>query len=315
MDSLGILDQQIMHDFSSAIFENNGARLIDMIERVNNSGIDLKKYYSDLIVHFRNLNVIKICGKENSGANITDSEKEKIFQITLKLSSGYINTILRTLLKEESLVKYSSHTRTAIEMVLLKLLQINPGEQIDKIISSLDILAKQINLKFPDVEYKSNQRLNSMVDDSVKEKIISPAVKKQVQEPLPVPEKIQNQENLSNKKKTWQGFLKKIEQKFPFMFTLLSKGYVNEKDSTKIIVELKECSSFDKKRIENKKPELQKICNEFLGKHLTINILSENSVLPQNNKKKNDIKAKQAAFNHPFVVEAQKLFNGEIINY
>ena len=30
--------------------------------------------------------------------------------------------------------------------------------------------------------------------------------------------------------------------------------------------------------------------------------------------KKNEIKARQAALNHPLVVEAQRLFNGEIIN-
>ena len=77
LDSLGILDRQILHDLSEAIFEHNGARIIEIIEKVNNSGIDLKKYYSDLIVHFRNLNVIKICGKDSPTANITDSEKEK----------------------------------------------------------------------------------------------------------------------------------------------------------------------------------------------------------------------------------------------
>ncbi|RLC14518.1 MAG: DNA polymerase III subunit gamma/tau, partial [Deltaproteobacteria bacterium] len=144
LDSLGIQSRQLMHDLSAAILENNGTRLIELIEKINDSGIDLKKFYGDIIFHFRNLNVIKLCGRQSPAVNITASEKEKIFQTVSALSSGFINTILQILLDEESIVKYSSHTRTAIEMVLLKLLQINPGAQIDTIISKLDILATQI---------------------------------------------------------------------------------------------------------------------------------------------------------------------------
>ncbi|MBU8912042.1 MAG: DNA polymerase III subunit gamma/tau, partial [Desulfobacterales bacterium] len=145
LDGLGIQDLQIMHDISAAIFENNGAGLIEIIEEADNSGMDLKKFYSDILAHFRNMNVVKVCGKDSPAVNITDSEKEKIFQTVSALSSGFINTVLQILLDEEPVVKYSSHTKTAIEMVLLKLLQINPGAQIDKIINQLDILAKQIN--------------------------------------------------------------------------------------------------------------------------------------------------------------------------
>ncbi|MCD4674423.1 MAG: hypothetical protein K8S18_00285 [Desulfobacula sp.] len=98
------------------------------------------------------------------------------------------------------------------------------------------------------------------------------------------------------------------------MFALLSKGKVTQTKPGKIIVELKNGSSFDKKRLESKKHELQTICKEFLGKDLTIKILSENNNSTQNNKKKDDMKAKRAALNHPLVVEAQKIFDGRIIN-
>ncbi len=54
LDGLGVLDRQILHDISAAIFKQDGAGLIELIERVNDAGIDLKKYYSDLVVHFRN---------------------------------------------------------------------------------------------------------------------------------------------------------------------------------------------------------------------------------------------------------------------
>ena len=325
LDSLGILDRQIMHDISAAIIENNGARLIDIIEEVNNSGIDLKRFYSDILSHFRNMNVIKICGKDSPAVNITDSEKEKIFQIVSVLSSGFINTILQILLDEESIVKYSSHTKTAIEMVLLKLLQVNPGEQIDKIISQLDILAKQINLNPIDPNRAASELSPSQHKFEPAQKPVAkgyPAKDTDIQavrEPVPTPGYDANldpspEPDKSRTKRTWQEFLNKIEQTLPFMFALLSKGKVTQTKTSEIIVELKNGSSFDKTRLERKKHELQKICKEFLGKSLIIKILSENNNLTRNNKKKNEMKAKQASFNHPLVVEAQKIFNGEIIN-
>jgi len=325
LDSLGIQSRQLMHDLSAAILENNGTRLIELIEKINDSGIDLKKFYGDIIFHFRNLNVIKLCGRQSPAVNITASEKEKIFQTVSALSSGFINTILQILLDEESIVKYSSHTRTAIEMVLLKLLQINPGAQIDTIISKLDILATQIG----STPTSSNPRSSNQTDSKrlISQPEFEPAQvpasndltteghdTHAVRETLSSPGYLADQDPLKTKK-TWEDFLKKIENTLPFMFALLSKGSAKEKGDGEIIVELKNCSSFDKKRLESKSHELKSICKEFLKKLLTINILSPDNQLTQSNNKTKQTKAKQAAFTHPLVVEAQKIFNGEILNY
>lgn len=325
LNNLGIQDHQIIHDISAVILENNGVRLIEIIEKANNSGIDLKKFYSDILSHFRNMNIIKICGKDSPAVNITDAEKEKIFQTVSPLSSGFIHTILQVLLDEESIVNYSSHTRTAIEMALLKLLQINPGAQIDKIIHQLDMLAKQINLT-------STSSHQTIPKPSPSQHNVEPAQKPAAKDYPTKNADIQavsesiapsgytadatpsSKPDRTPETRTWQDFLNKIEQTLPVMFTLLSKGKVTQTKTSEIIVELKNGSSFNKTRLENKKHELQRICKEFLGKSLIIKIISENNNLTRNNKKKNEMKAKQASFNHPMVIEAQKIFNGEIIN-
>ncbi|RLC13247.1 MAG: DNA polymerase III subunit gamma/tau [Deltaproteobacteria bacterium] len=309
---LGIQDQQVMHDISAAIFNQNGAQLIDIIEKINNSGIDLKKFYSDIIYHFRNYNVIKICGKDTPAANITDLEKTRIIQASDKLSSGFINTILQILLDGESIVNYSSHTKIAIEMVLLKLLHINPGAQIDKIIDKLDTLVKHIDSNFSQTssQFEPVQKLDK--DDN------SGNNYQAVREPVPT-HQFQNAsdhaaiEKNDQEEKTWPAFLKKIEQKFPVMFALLSKGIIKESSDNEITVEVKTSSSFENKRIENKKHELQTMCKKFLGKYLTIKIVSQKTKLTQSSNKEK--KNRAAAFNHPMVVEAKQMFNGEIINY
>lgn len=320
LDSIGLLDTQIMHDLSGAVFEKNGARIIEIIEMINNSGMDLNKFYSDLILHFRHLNVIKICGEKSQSVNLSENEKQKFSNMISSLSRQYINNILQHLLDDESIVRYTSHTKTAIEMVLLKLLDIDPGEHIDQIISRLDTLAKQIGpghditTSSPAEAYntlsnkhQSTSNNSSKAQQDVHEK--KTAAKPETGSDTSSPS------SGSGTPKTWQSFLSHIESNFPFMYALLSKGRVNDKEPDQIIVELDNCSAFDKNRIESKKGGLQKECKKFLGKNLIINICSVNPIMEQNNKKKNEKLAKQAAFNHPFVIEAKKMFNGEIINY
>ena len=312
LTGLGIQGQQVMHDISGAIFNQNGAQLIDIIEKINNSGIDLKKFYSDIIYHFRNYNVIKVCGKDTPAANITDLEKTRIIQASDKLSSGFINTILQILLDGESIVNYSSHTKIAIEMVLLKLLHINPGAQIDKIIDKLDTLAKHIDSNFSQTSSQFEPVQKPSEDESLDNNYQA------VKEPVPTHQFQSASDHAAIEKndqeeKTWPAFLKKIEQKFPVMYALLSKGIIKESSDNKITVEVKASSSFENKRIENKKYELETMCKKFLGKYLTIKIVSQKTKSTQSSNKER--KNRAAAFNHPMVVEAKQMFNGEIINY
>ncbi|MFH2090926.1 MAG: DNA polymerase III subunit gamma/tau [Pseudomonadota bacterium] len=322
LDSLGIIDTQIMHDMAMAVFDNNGKKIIQLIEQINNSGMDLKKYYSDLIVYFRNLNVIKLCGKQSLTVNLSDSEKDRLSQMVSNLSAPHINAVLQALLNDESLVKYSSNTRIAIEMILLKLIQIHPGKQIDQIIEKLDLLAKQILSADNATAQTFKHSPEGLTDNAPAASAINSTPEPnltQIQETIRKPEILTSagpsvEQTTTLDDKNWQGFLAKIESTLPFMFALLSKGRVIETPPDQILVELENCSSFDEKRLQAKNKELETICNSFLNKHLTIRIVSQNDGKIQNQQIKDEIKARQAAVNHPLVVEAQKLFNGEIIN-
>jgi DNA polymerase-3 subunit gamma/tau len=334
VDNLGVMDRRVMHDISSAVFLKNGAKLIHIVEMVNDSGLDLKKFFSDIILHFRNLNVIKLCGRDNSAINITDLEKETLAQAVTQLHSDYLGMLLQLLLNEESMVKFSSHTKTAVEMVLLKLIQISPGAQLDQIIGKLDLLAKQI-------ESKLTQQLTSPTGNT------QPATPPDTAPPLEQPSRkeasprkiapeeiapktpsmpmaattaLQTEESqtpyappMEAISKTWPNFLKKIEQRFPFMFALLSKALVDESSPGSVQVKLYNCSAFDTARLKTKKGELQTLCKNFLGKNLDITIMSETQSIAKPDKQKASMKV--AARNHPLVLDAQRIFDGEIINY
>lgn len=147
VNSLGVMDRRMMSDLSTAVFEKDGAALIRLVDQVNNAGFDMKKFYADIIAHFRNLNIIKLCGREAPALNLISAEKEDLFRSVEQIPQAYLGLLLQRLLGDDALVRLSSHTQTAVEMVLLKLIQINPGAQLDDIITQLDTLARQIDAK------------------------------------------------------------------------------------------------------------------------------------------------------------------------
>ncbi|RLB88793.1 MAG: DNA polymerase III subunit gamma/tau [Deltaproteobacteria bacterium] len=317
VDNLGVTDRKVMHDISSAVFLKNGAKLIHIVEKVNDSGLDLKKFFSDIILHFRNLNVIKLCGRDNATINLTDLEKETLYQAVSELHPDYLGMLLQLLLKEESLVKFSSHTKTAVEMVLLKLIQISPGAHLDQIIGKLDLLAGQLESKL--VESKlTEQALTGLATHN------QPTITPDIPAPMPMASNatvLQTQESqepyapppMETTPKTWPNFLIKIEKKYPSIFTLFSKARVDESIPESIQLELYNCSAFDSARLKTKQKELQDLCKKFLKKNLDIAIMSETQSLAKPDKQKASMKV--AARNHPLVLDAQRIFDGEIINY
>ncbi len=142
LSNLGIIDKKILFDISKAVVDLNGTAILDLISKVHDLGLDLKKFYSDIIKQFRNLVVIKICKKNTQFADIADSDKVIMEKMVEPLSKGYLTEILNTLIREESTIKFASHTKIALEMTLLNLLQIRKGIDIDDIITQLDFFVK-----------------------------------------------------------------------------------------------------------------------------------------------------------------------------
>ncbi|MCF8092421.1 MAG: DNA polymerase III subunit gamma/tau [Desulfotignum sp.] len=316
VDKLGALDRRLMQDISNALFEKNIPALISLIEAINDTGLDLKKFYGDIILHFRNLNIIKRCGPDHPAVNMTADEKQKVHTQVAPLPEQYLGVLLQVLLHDESMVKLSAHTRIAIETVMFKLVQIRSGAAVDQIIQKLDALAQQINQSgYPPVS--DSDTAKSLPAYTTGDSPTPPAVREPsagLKSRVPDPDTTGPAPRSPHIAKTWEGFLQQIEQTQPFIFALLSKGTIRETSPDTLELHLYNCSAFDKKRLKHRQDQLKKQCRSFLGKTLEIHVASEISPGSRAAPKQQEIKARHAAYNHPLVKDALHIFNGEIIN-
>ncbi len=145
LNNLGIIDKKILFDMASAVFKGDASVILHNISRVRDLGFDLKKVYSGLVELFRNLLVVKLCADSSSLSDISAHDREQLTAMVVPGSPVYLSQMLTLLLKEESLIRFSNHTRTALETILLQLIQIRPGTDMDTILSRLDLLARNVD--------------------------------------------------------------------------------------------------------------------------------------------------------------------------
>lgn len=339
LNNLGIIDKTFIFNLAEAIIKNDGAEILDLVDRVDNLGLDLKRFYASLILHFRNLAVIKIFNQEREISDISHHDRTRMAALTAPLAQAFLNQILNILLSEESLVKFSSHTKTAVEMVLLKLIQIRPGMEIDEIIQRLDKLAK----RFDDPNFQEPENPQVLINSRLTP---TPYPKELRQEPdhsnlPPLREEQEPFKPLLNNdfskepgkgyqdfintpphkksaqihldpSKNWNSLLKTIGKSQPLVSAILSKAKLQNISDTDIVIELNG-TSFDLGRIETKRTELESICSDFYGKKLRIRITGDCAPKTIDNDEKSPARMRQEVLNHPLVADTIKLFNGLVV--
>ncbi len=320
LSNLGLIDKKLLFTVSSAIIKSDGAKLIEIVDHVNESGLDLKKFYSNLIRHFRDLAVVKVCGKDTASINVSDYEKKELKQVVEKVSASYLTWLLNALLNEESMIKFSSHTKTAVEMTLLKLLQIRKGVGVDEIISKLDLL-------------KEKKRADIMPAPGIPEPAMATAEPENIPTSAPVKSKhgdtdvpgntdisgsVQSPEPPSDptETKTWEGFIKVVQAKHPFIAVLFKKSSLKTMTPREIKVELhSSCTPFEITRFEQKKNDITDLCKKYFENDITLTIgLQPTQKQAEKKANKTFSQKKQEAMSNPLVADTLRIFNGTLID-
>jgi len=344
---LRVTDRGVLFSISSAVLERDGAELIGLVSKINDSGMDLKEFYSGIIAQFRNLNIIRLCGKDTPVLNMIETEKLALDQMCSHLPPAYLGMLLDLLLKEESIVRFASHTQTAVETVLLKMIQIEPETRLDEIITKVDLLARRMESRLdrtgagaPSPRQNGNPDRASVPPagqgaDTGPSEPPPPGDPRPMPEPPPYePAPVQapppdtpahssgspepgtplHQAQAPREAGTWPGFMAVLQHAQPFIFGLFSKGRADTSAPDKVIVTLASCSGFEKSRLDTKTKALAELGQTHLGK--SIDVVIENNGSPDNGtcrQQYNRQKAEQTAAGHPMVQHAVRLFDADII--
>ena len=344
---LGTVDRQNLFDLSAAMLQRNVPTVLSLIDGIYDRGHDLKKLYARITEHFRNLLVVKITKDSGRLVDVTSHEREQMEGQVKNVPALYITQILDLLFAEESRIRFAVQPRFALEMTLIKILQVPPALSIDTLIEKIDQLQAGIepvypgqNVPAPAPDRGSNPPAGTTPDRPAlqgnpvpsregsspsaqagpdsgpskghRQESLTPSSDAPEDRPRNIPPGYNPSEPLAQ---SWDRFRTWFASSCPQLAPSLTQSALKELSDKKMVVEIGG-SSFNLQRLSQDKTRshLELSVRNFFRTGAPLTLVPASSEIPDSNrarKEKND-NVKQETLNNPVVAEAIKVFDGSV---
>ncbi len=314
LEVLGVVDRQIVFDLTDAIFKADAVRILDLIDRVYQYGHHIPDLYARLIEHVRNLLVRKLSPDFKGLAELSSQEQETITRQAEAASPLHLHQILEVLFSAEQHLKYSARPQMALEVILIKLLNIRPALPIGDLIEKIDGLRKQ---------FSSTQRPELSEEEQCFEPADSaPAEKKRAGETRfsTQMEFKPSQDEVAPPAKgedAWQAILGVISERYPSLAPNLNHSKFIKQSGNRIEIEVNGSGfNYQRMRTQENVKILEEIAGTFFGRHMAIVVHpgTNMNTQPQKEKIATANRLKQDLLHHPLVADAIEIFNGKLVD-
>ncbi|RJQ70932.1 MAG: DNA polymerase III subunit gamma/tau [Desulfobacteraceae bacterium] len=308
---LGSAERRQLFELSAAVFARDIAQVLAMIDTVWRRGLEMKRFYCDLLSHFQSMAIIKLGDKAVRLVDLPAHEIKQMQSQVRDVSDGFLTQALDLLFQIEPSIKWSAQPKLALEMVFLKLFQSPPALSVENLIKGLD----QLRSVAHPAERTSSQEMG----------------------PRESPPSSQEQEDQSLSRQTapteparadarpscvaaplgaplWDCVVRHVIADKPPLGAFLNKCRASFPEETRL--ELEVCGNdFTFKNVQKNADYLEKICADLSGKPIKI-VLTANCE-DTGGKRKEKMKTerlKQKALTDPLVMEAVELFRGKVVD-
>ena len=312
LDILGFLDRDVVFSMSKAILQKGFSEILDILDDVYSAGHDMKKFYADLIEHFRNLLVLRMGKNTEKLIDLPSHEIALMQEQTKDISQTFFSQIFNLLFQEEGIVSHSAQPKLAIEMVFVKIFQIKPALPIDVLIKKLDALRKDIYAEPTGTNITESKHAYR---DDEKDFAKAPTETTGTAESVThfAAASFPQDENYD---KTWEKILSVFVNKHPSLAANLKRSAITFMDHARLEIEVNG-NEFNINMVKKDKniAIIKQTCRDFFGKDIdvVVKIKREQNDDARNKKSQAD-RLKQEALSHPLVADAIEIFDGKVVD-
>ena len=121
---LGLVDRELLHRASKAIVEGDSLAMLELVESLADYGADYRNFARELLLHLREILLVKLAPAGSPLlAPILPEELERLRALAGELSEEDLLRGLDVLTRAEGELRGASDPRVALDLVLLKLVQ------------------------------------------------------------------------------------------------------------------------------------------------------------------------------------------------
>ena len=331
---LGVIDRQFLFDFSQAVLNGDITEILNLIETGYENGLDLKRLYSSLVEHFRNLLVVKISKSAQKLVDVPPHEIDRMQQQVKSVSVSSLNHIFEMLFSEEATLRYSSLPRLALELVFFRIIQTRPSLPIDDLIEKLDLLRKEFH--HPSQRQIVEEQRPCAIHEPGPEPgtELGPEPEPELNQSRPEPEpraavhshppekgplqllQIGDLESEAALDAAMKRIVDKVSETSPALAPVLSRSKLKKIENHTLEIYLSG-HGFNLNRIRLPKNEamLKSVVSQLFEQPIKLIIQTEKEPLPENQVKASQAQyLRQEALNHPLVADVIEIFGGTVVD-
>ncbi len=134
---LGVFAVDSLRAVAEAVLEQNGQRMLEIVQELERSGQSLQHYVRELARYWRNLLVARITGKRTPLIPASESEQQALLETALRFSEEDLTRYLNLTLEIYRALQFSLQPRLHLELGLIKLVQAGRLQSIEEAIAGL----------------------------------------------------------------------------------------------------------------------------------------------------------------------------------
>lgn len=327
LNIMGVIDRKLIFDLTDGILAADVPEILMVLDEIYDRGQDMKKLYSDLLEHFRNLLVVKLAKNLDKLVDVPKHEMKMMADQVSRVTPSHVAQLFDILFREEPTMRFSAQPKMALEMALIRMCQIKPVLSIDEVIEKLDSLKNAVDSGSAiHVVHQVNSPQNPS-DISTQGKFIESPKALQVEDEVSTEPNIMREKDVSQIESgeknfdweqppeiIWEKIVKKVSGKHGILGAMLAKAKLLNISEDQMEIETND-SGLQFSRISKNIDKIRKACRVLLGKTPEIIIkANENAQKNHQNKFDQESRLKQEALNQPIVAEAIEIFNGQVID-
>jgi DNA polymerase-3 subunit gamma/tau len=121
---LGLVDRELLHRASKAVVEGDSLAMLDLVESLADYGADYRNFARELLLHLREVLLVKLAPAESPLLHsVLPEEADRLRALADALSEEDLLRALDLLTRAEGELRNASDARVALDLVLLKLVQ------------------------------------------------------------------------------------------------------------------------------------------------------------------------------------------------
>lgn len=271
INMLGLVTNDNLLKLGEAIIEKNVEKSMRLVEEIVFSGKDVYSLVKDMVIHFRNLMMVKV---SNNPEEVVDMSKENIVFLKKQSEKIRIEEIMRDiriLQESEEQSKWSKQSRIYLELAVIKMCKIEYDTSKEVLLSRINKLENTIK------EGKFNIVASEMGSWEIPKKETSTEVKAKKK----VETASYNENSLGNSsitidqvKKAWRDIIEIFKaRRMMSIYASMITGEAVSCHNGVVQINFTEQYSFSKKRLDKEEPrrQIEEIFSEVLKEKIKIN--------------------------------------------